>query len=105
MSTPADLRDAGIATTEAAADPRLIAMIDAKIAEANASGRAWSTNDIRHELPVVAGPLIGARVRAAATRRPVEQVRVGYVPSSLASTHAHPIALWLGADHVMADSA
>jgi hypothetical protein len=96
MTTPATLRDQGIALAEQAADPRLILMIDDKIAELNASGRAWSANDLRDMLPVVAGPLIGARVRAAATRRPVEMEEVGRVPSSLRSTHAHKIALWRG---------
>ena len=85
------------ATTNAA-DPRVILAIDAEIAKANASGERWSANDIRSRLPVSHGPLVGARVRAAATRRPREQVRIGYVPSSLASTHAHPIAEWIGAE-------
>lgn len=93
------LRDEGMARAEMAADPRIIAMIDALIAEMNASGEAWSANSLRDRLPANAGPLVGARVRAAATRRPVEQVRVGYVPSDLPSTHAHPIALWIGANH------
>ena len=96
MSTPADLRDAGMAQAENAADPRIMAAIDAKIAEFNASGRPWSANDIRDELPVSHAALVGARVRAAASRRPREMVRVGYEPSSLPSTHCHPIAVWTG---------
>jgi len=97
MSTPEQLRDAGMDATTNAADPRIILAIDAAIAAANASGERWSANSIRNRLPVSHGPLVGARVRAAATRRPREMVRVGYVPSSLASTHAHPIAEWIGA--------
>ena len=100
MSTPEALRDAGMAAAENAADPRIILAIDAAIERANASGRPWSANDIRDELPVSHAGLVGARVRAAATRRPVEMVRVGYVPSSLPSTHAHPIAVWVGVEHV-----
>lgn len=96
MIAPETLRDQGIAAAEHAADPRLILMIDAKIAEMNASGRPWSANDLRDLLPVVAGPLVGGRVRAAASRRPVEMKRVGYEPSSLPSTHAHPIGVWRG---------
>ena len=96
MTSPATLRDQGMAATEQAADPRLILMVDAKIAELNASGKTWSANDLRDLLPVVAGPLVGARVRAAATRRPVEMVRVGYVPSTLLSTHGHPVSVWRG---------
>ena len=99
MTTPATLRDRGMALAEAYADPRVILAIDAVIAEANASGRPWSANDIRDRLPVSSHALVGARVRAAAMRRPVEQVRVGYVPSDLPSTHAHPVAVWVGAEH------
>ena len=98
MSTPEALRDAGMDATTNAADPRVILAIDAEIAKANASGERWSANTIRDRLPVSHGPLVGARVRAAATRRPREQVRIGYVPSTLASTHAHPIAEWIGAE-------
>jgi hypothetical protein len=92
-------RDAGMSQTEEHADPRVIIAIDAAIDRANASGEAWSANTIRDQFPT-AGPLIGARVRAAATRRPREMVRIGYVPSDLPSTHCHPIALWVGAEHV-----
>jgi hypothetical protein len=88
-------RDKGMQQAEDHADPRVIASIDAAIDELNASGQQWSANDLRKVAPT-AGPLIGARVRAAATRRPREMVRVGYVPSDLPSTHAHPIALWKG---------
>lgn len=96
MTSPAALRDQGMAATGQAADPRLLLMVDAKIAELNASGCTWSANDLRDLLPVVAGPLVGARVRAAATRRPVEMEPAGYTPSSLLSTHAHPIRVWRG---------
>lgn len=85
---------------EDASDPALIEAIDTIIAAYNDRGRPWSANDIRAVLPPHRRNLVGARVRAAATRRPVEQVRIGYVPSDLASTHAHPVALWVGADHV-----
>lgn len=99
-NSPTHLRDQALAAVTNAADPRVIATIDALIAEANASGRTWSTNEIRHRMPECDRHLVGARVRAAATRRPVEMVRVGYVQSSLPSTHAHPVAQWLGVAHV-----
>ena len=102
MSTPETLRDAGMAEAENAADPRIILAIDAAIAKANASGYRWSANDLRRELPVSHGALIGARVRAAAMRRPREMRRVGYEPSNLPSTHAHPIAVWVGVGRVEA---
>lgn len=56
----------------------------------------WSANDLRDSLPVVAGSLIGARVRAAAMRKPVEMVKVGLTRSSLRSTHAKEIIVWRG---------
>ena len=91
-------RDEGMALVEQAADPRVILAIDAAISRANASGRVWSANDIRDQFPVADEHLVGARVRAAATRRPREQYPVGYTPSTLLSTHAHPIRMWQGAD-------
>ncbi len=89
------LRDEGMTRTTDAADAQDVAVIDQAIAHLNTSGRAWSANDLRDLLPHVRQPLIGARVRSAALRK--EMHRVGYVPSTLPSTHAHPIALWRGA--------
>ena len=101
MTTPEALRDEGMAAAENAADPRIILAIDAAIDRANASGRPWSANDIRDEMPTTESKgLVGARVRAAAARRPAQMVRVGYVPSDLPSTHSHPVSVWVGAEHV-----
>lgn len=100
MSEPTTLRDRGMRLVEDASEPMVVAAIDAIIAAFNDRGNPWSANDIRSLLPAHRRNLVGARVRAAATRRPVEQVRIGYVPSDLASTHAHPVALWVGADHI-----
>lgn len=97
MTTLADLaRDAGMEATEAATDPRLILAVDKVIADFNDAGMPWSANDIRDALPVVAGPLVGARVRAAAMRKPAEMEQVGWTRSSLTSTHSKPIAVWRG---------
>lgn len=90
------LRDEGMAAVTHAADPRLILTVDAMIAELNATGQRWSANDLRDRLPVVSPNLVGARVRAAAMRRPQEMVRVDRVRSTLASTHAHEIGVWVG---------
>jgi hypothetical protein len=103
MTTPEALRDAGMEAAEAAADPRLVLMVDNVIADLNASGRKWSANEARDLLPVVAGPLVGARVRAAAMRRPVEMVSVGRVKSTLLSTHSAEIRVWQGIDAVEAE--
>ena len=51
------LRDEGMQQAEDHADPRRKIMIDDAIAEANASGRDWSANDIRDRLPVVCSGL------------------------------------------------
>jgi len=88
------LRDAGMAATTAAADAQDIAVIDQAIDELNRSGQPWSANSLRELLPDVRQPLIGARVRAKAMRK--EMRRVGYEPSTLPSTHSHPIARWIG---------
>jgi hypothetical protein len=93
------LRDQGIAATEDADrvlnDGRDTQVIDDCIATLNRSGQAWSANDLRSLLPHVRQPLIGARVRSAATRKLMR--KVGYTPSTLPNTHAHPIAVWRGA--------
>jgi len=94
----ATLRDAGMAQTENAHDPRLILMVDAVIARWNKSGRRWSANGIRDDLPVVAAPLVGARINAAAMRRPQEMRNVGRTRSSLTSTHRAWIAVWQGVE-------
>jgi hypothetical protein len=88
------LRDAGMAAVEAASDAEDIAEIDIWIRSWNRQGFEWSANDLRDELPDVRQPLIGARVRAAAMRK--EMVRVGFVPSTLKSTHAAMVSLWKG---------
>jgi hypothetical protein len=96
MTTATEARDAGMAEAENAADPRLILAIDAKIAELNASGMPWSANDARSSFPVVSSGLVGARVHAAALRKPVEMVRVGMTRSTLVSTKRAWIAVWQG---------
>ncbi|GAB3853722.1 hypothetical protein GCM10028801_06840 [Nocardioides maradonensis] len=94
-------RDEGIAQAENAADPRVIVAIDDVIERAIASGRRFSANDIRDQFPTVSNGLIGARMRSYATRRvdglPLMK-KVGTVPSTLKSTHAHDIKVWIGFD-------
>lgn len=96
-TTPEGLRDAGIAQCENGADPRLILAVDAVVARWTESGRRFSANEIRDEVPLIAGDLVGPRLRAASMRRPAEIVKVGEVRSSLLSTHAKPIAVWRSA--------
>ena len=97
----AELRDAGIAQAEQATDPRVTLTIDAAIEDAIASGRRFSANNIRDKFPVCDQHLVGGRMRAYATKRVDGQplmVCVGRTPSTLASTHAHEIKVWLGFD-------
>lgn len=90
------LRDEGMAqATQADRDGWDAAVIDQAITHLAESGRRFSANDLRQLLPEVRQPLIGARVRAAAQRRQIR--RVDYTASTLPSTHAHPIAVWVGA--------
>lgn len=104
FTDPATLRDVGMTQAECAADPRVIAAIDAAIDRANASGEPWSANDIRDQLPVTSRGLVGARINAARMRRPVEMVQVGEVQSTLGSTHAKRIGLWRGVAAVMREA-
>jgi hypothetical protein len=90
------LRDEGMQQAEDHADPRRKIMVDDAIAAANASGRDWSANDIRDQLPVVCSGLVGARVRAAFMRRPVEMIAVGEVRSNLPTTRTKRITVWRG---------
>lgn len=92
----AALARAGMAAAENAADMRVIALIDAEIDRANASGQEWSANQIRAALPTCSPGLVGARIRAASMRRPVEMVAVGWERSSLPSTHGKPLVKWRG---------
>lgn len=89
---PRGLRDQGIARAESAADPDDRARIDAAIREVAARGEPFSANDVRALVLDVTGPLMGARFLAAANAGHI--VKVGYVQSTKASTHAHPVAQW-----------
>lgn len=94
-------RDDGMAKAEAAADPRVILMIDAAIQAAIDGGRRFSANDIRDQFPVADEHLVGDRFNHFANRRQDGHrliVKVGTTPSSLKSTHHHEIKVWLGWD-------
>lgn len=92
----ADLAQQGMDAAANAADSRIVAIIDSLIALENASGREWSANTIRDQLPTCSPGLVGARVKAASMRRPREMVSVGWVRSTLPSTHGKLIATWRG---------
>ena len=95
--TGGQLRDAGMATAEQAADMRIRALIDLQIDRMNALGVPWSANNIRDLMPTTQSRgLVGARVNAAANRRPAVMEKVGEEPSNLPSTHGKPINVWKG---------
>lgn len=88
------LRALGQAQATHAADPRVIVTIDALIEGFNASGWAWSANEIRAALPVTSRGLVGSRVDAARKRGEMEAV--GWTKSTLASTRGKPVTIWRG---------
>lgn len=95
-------RDEALAAQLHHADPRLVLAVDAVIERWAKSGRRFSANEIRDEVPTAAVGLVGGRLRAASMRKPAEIVAVGEVKSSLLSTHAKPIKCWLRADLALA---
>lgn len=88
-------RDEGMkATTEAHPDDA--AIVDRVLEARIKAGGEFSLNDLRGQLAAVESkPVIGARVQAFARAKRI--VRVGYVPSTDAATHGHPVALWRAA--------
>lgn len=100
MTTPEALRDEGMAAAENAADPRVILAIDAAIERAIESGQRFSVNDIRDQFPTVTSTgLVGDRFSRMAKRRPRRMIAVGREPSTLPSTHAAEVKVWIGAAH------
>ena len=95
MTTPAALRAEGQEQATAAADFRVVAMIDLAIARANRTRAEWSANDIRDQFPTVRNGLVGARVDAA--RKRGEMTHVAFIRSSLPSTRGAWIKVWRGA--------
>lgn len=90
------LRDHAIAAVEAAADPDERARIDNVIEEWARSGLPWSLNDIRPQLAGIRGSLMGARVHTAARRGLIVDTKER-VKSTLPSTHAAELKVWIGA--------
>lgn len=91
-------RDQGTARAEAAADFRILAMIDAAIEAAIESRQPFTANTIRAVMPTTTSKgLVGARFRSAAMRKPRRMVKTGhYLPSDLKSTRAALVAEWIG---------
>lgn len=94
-------KDDGMEQAQVHADPRVQASIDLAIEKAIASGRRFSANTIREQVPASGQGLVGARFNSYAQRkvdgRPL-MVCVGRTSSDLPSTHNHEIKVWLGYD-------
>lgn len=91
----------GMIQAEDHADPRVQASIDLAIEKAIESGRRFSANTIREQIPSSGRGLVGARFNSYVNRRvdghPL-MVQVGWTTSDLPSTHNHQIKVWLGYD-------
>lgn len=99
MTAPTTLRDLGTSQALAAADPRVLLMIDAEVKRLCESGAVWSVNDCRHNLPACDPHVIGARILTLSKRRNPRLMRpVGFEPSELASTRGAQIRLWVGVE-------
>jgi hypothetical protein len=85
----------GIARADAAADPNARAAIDAAIARLAATGEEWSANELRVHVPGITGAIMGARFSAAAKAGLIRDTGKR-VPSTLGSTHAHEVRVWVG---------
>lgn len=90
------LRDEGMRVVTEASDEQDRAVIDQAIRAMIERGRPFSANDVRPLLPPgIRSGLIGARFMLASRRKQIR--KVNWVPSDDPGTHAHPIALWIGA--------
>jgi hypothetical protein len=67
-------------------------VIDAVIAHHASLGRPFSTNDLREDLPAVRNALISRRLIVAQNEGLVR--KIGYTPSTLASTHGAVLAVY-----------
>ena len=85
-------RDDALAAVEAHATDDDCRRIDNAIRDVAARGRPFSANDVRHLVSGAPGPLMGARFQAAARTGLIR--RIGYVASTKANTHAHPVTEW-----------
>jgi hypothetical protein len=85
----------GIARADAAADPDARAAIDAAIVRLAATGEEWSANELRAHVPGITGAIMGARFSAAAKAGLIRDTGKR-VPSTLGSTHAHEVRVWVG---------
>ena len=95
------LRDTGMTAVVNAADPRLIAAVDAAIESLIDAGEPFSADDVRDLIPVSALPLVGSRMNSYRMRRnPQLLVQVGEKRSDWPATHRKKIGTYRRAQHV-----
>lgn len=89
------LAQEGMAKATAASAPDAITALDQLIARYAATGKPFSSNDLRDQIPEGVRPnAIGGRFREAARKGLIRSV--GWVPSSKQNTHGHPVRVWQG---------
>ena len=86
---------AGIARANAGAGSQVKAKVDAAIRRLAATGRTFSTNDMRVELEGIPGPVVGGRFTMA-QKAGVIHFTGERVRSNLASTNGHEVKCWRG---------
>lgn len=91
------LKEQGTSRADQAADAMWKQLADAAIDRLAASGKPFTTDDVRElGVPDPSSPKAwGARMLSAAKSGRIR--RVGYQPSRRPSVHAHPVAVWVGA--------
>jgi len=95
------LRDAGMAAADAVQPEQWRHHVDVVIGTFADSGDPFTSDDVSlltGDSPTGSRGAMGARFQHAARRGVI--VRIGYTPSRRPSVHAHPVALWQGAQHV-----
>lgn len=89
------LAQEGMARATEASHPDAIAAVDQLIARCAATGRPFSSNTIRGQVPDGIKPnAIGGRFREAARRGLIRPV--GWVASTKQNTHGHNVRVWQG---------
>ena len=99
MTTQLTLGDAlaqkGMNRATTASCPNAITQLDNLIARYAATGKPFSSNDLRKHIPEGVRPnAIGGRFRRAAEQGLIRHV--DWVTSTKANTHGHPVRVWQG---------
>ena len=99
MTTQLTIGDAlaaeGMARATAASAPSAIAQLDSLIARYAVTGKPFSSNDLRSQLPAgIKKAAVGARFSHASRQGLIRAV--DWVASTDPGTHSHPVRVWQG---------